>query len=270
MKNYKLYNDKITLSFDEKKHIYKVGDKIIYGVTSIVGIISKPQLINWAVKLTKDKAYSEAKRLGGAEFLKNLQDVLLLAGREHYAESKRAKDLGTRVHEKAEKWWAKGVDRNALTIEMLGIENKEERLSCGAMLNFFNKYKFKPIELEGRCYSKKHEYAGTIDYYGEVDGKMTVLDYKTSKAIYSGYPLQATAYAQAKVEEGFKVDQTIIARFGKDGVLEVKIEKDWEKHLPAFLSAKTLKEYEMDLKADNFDKTEGEVKKVVIKKGNKK
>ncbi len=272
METYKLYNDKITLSFDEKKHIYRIGKKIIYGVTSITNIISKPQLINWAVKLTKEKTYSEAKRLGGVEFLKNLSDVLLTAGREHYVVSKEARELGTRVHKKAEKWHTKGTDRDALITEIMQIKNEEERLACSVMFKFFKEHKFEPIELEGRCYSKEHEYAGTIDYYGGVDDKLSILDFKTSTGIYSSYPLQATAYAKAKTEEGFKVDQTIIARFGKDGVLEVQIEKDWEKHLPAFLAAKSLKEYEMSLKADNFDKVEKELEKVkkVIKKTNNK
>jgi len=266
MQNYKLYKDKITLSFDEKKHIYRVGKKIVYGVTSITSAMAKPFLINWAVKLTKEKAYSEAKRLGGVEFLKNLKDVLMTAGREHYVVSKEARELGTRVHKKAEQWLTKGANKAELIIEMIMIEKQKERLACSAMLRFFNEHKFEPIALEGRCYSKEHEYAGTVDYYGGVDGKLSVLDFKTSTGIYSSYPLQATAYAQAKEEEGFEVEQTMIARFGKDGVLEVQIEKDWKKYLPSFLAAKVLKEYEMSLKAEEFNKVENEpvkVKKVI-------
>lgn len=271
MEKYKLYKGKIELLFDPVKHIYRVNDKIRYGVTSITNVMAKPAIVNWAVKLTKEKTYSEAKRLGGVEFLKNLQDVLLTAGREHYIVSKEARELGTRVHDKAEKWHTKGTDRDALITEIMQIENKEERFACSVMFKFFKEHKFEPLELEGKCYSKEHEYAGTIDYLGSVDGKLSVLDYKTSSGLWSNYPLQATAYAQAKTEEGFKIEQTIIARFGKDGVLEIQTEKDWEKHLPVFLAAKSLKEYEMSLKADNFDKVEKEPEKVkkVIKKTNK-
>ena len=268
LEKYKLYGGKVILNFDPEKHIYTVNDKIIYGTTSITNVLAKPALINWAVKLTKDKVLSEEKRLGNELFIRNLQQILFLAGREHYSVSKKARDLGTRVYKRAEQWFAKGTDKNTLIRKMILLENQKERYACSAMLKFFSEHKFKPLALESRCYSKKHEYAGTVDYYGGVDGKLSVLDYKTSSGIYSSYPLQATAYAHAKEEEGFKVEQTIIARFGKDGVLEIQIEKDWKKHLPAFLAAKVLKEYEMNLRAEEFKPVENEpekAKKVVEK-----
>ena len=201
-----------------------------------------------------------------------IEEYKLYKDKEHYIVSKEAMALGTRVHEKAEKWFVKGTDRNELIRKMILLENREERYACSAMLRFFNEHKFKPLALESRCYSKEHEYAGTVDYYGGVNGKLSVLDYKTSSGIYSNYPLQATAYAHAKEEEGFKVDQTIIARFGKDGVLEVQIEKDWKKHLPAFLAAKALKEYDMNLKTEKFKpvEKEPETPKKVAEKTNKK
>ena len=247
LKKYKLYKGKVILTFDSVKHIYSVNDKIKRGATSIINVLSKPQLIKWAVRITKEKTYSESKKFSSEEFLKNLSDILLIAGQEHEVVSKKARELGTRVHKRAEKWLAKGTDQNALIIEMMKIADKQERFACTAMLKFFNSHKLKPIELEGRCYSREHEYAGTIDYYGSVDGKLTILDYKTSTGIYSGYPLQSTAYAHAKKEEGYKVEQTMIARFGKNGQLEVLIEENWEKHFPAFLAAQTLKEYEMSM-----------------------
>ncbi len=264
----KLYKGKVILKFDEKKHIYTVNDKIVYGVTSITGMISKPVLINWVVKLTKEKVYSEAVRLGGNDFVKNLKEVLLTAGKEHYSVSKEARELGIRNHDKAEKWLAEGTDQNALIREMMQIENTEERLSCSTLLEFFNTYELEPIELEGKIYSKEHEYAGTLDYYGKINKKLTVMDYKTSKAIYSDYVLQLAAYAQAKTEEGFQVDQIMIVRLGKDGVLEVKIEKDWKKYLEPFLGALSIKNFLMDIKSDNFDKRKES--KVEIKKVTKK
>lgn len=247
LEKYRLYKGKVILTFDSIKHIYRVDGEIKRGATNIINVLSKPQLIRWAVRLTKEKVSSELKRLGNEEFLKNLPEIITIASKEHEVVSKEARELGTRVHKKAERWLTKGTDQDALIIEMMQIANKKERLACTAMFKFFKKYKFKPIALEGKCYSKEHGYAGTIDFYGDVDGKLTVLDYKTSTGIYSGYPLQSTAYAWAKHEEGYKVDQTMIARFGKNGVLEVLIEKDWKKHFPAFLAAQTLKEYEVSL-----------------------
>ena len=81
---YKLYGGKVVLNFDPEKHIYTVNDKIIYGATSIVNVLAKPALINWAVKLTKEKTRSELLRLGGESFVLNIENILLLAGREHF------------------------------------------------------------------------------------------------------------------------------------------------------------------------------------------
>ena len=247
---FKLYKNKIELVYDDVKHTYKVNGKIIYGVSSICSVISKPALISWAVKLCKEKTYSEAVRLGSTEFIKGLKEVLLTAGREHRAVSKEARETGTEIHAIPEGVLA-GKDLGDI---LEGIEKTEVKLGALAFLQFQNKYKLEPQFLERKVFSLKYGYAGTLDYYGLLDGKITVLDWKSSKAIYDEYPLQVTAYAQALVEEGFKVEQTAIVRLGKDGVLEVKIEKEWTKHLPAFLGAKAIKEHQMKMKGESFDK----------------
>jgi len=261
---YKLYKNKVTLEYNDKKHTYKVNDKIVYGVTSITGVIGTNALMNWAVKLTKEKTKSEAQRLGWTKFCKQLDEVLLTAGREHYAVSKEARDLGTRVHARAEHWFNKKANQTDMIVDAMKADTKEEILSNSALVKFLMTHEFEPIELEGKCYSKKYGYAGTIDFFGKIDGKLTVLDYKTSKAIYESYYLQASAYAQAKTEEGHKIEQTMIVRLGKDGVLEVKVIKDWKKYLDPFLGASSIKNFLMDLKAKNFDKR-SETKKITKK-----
>jgi len=249
---YNLYDGEIVLEYNDKKHTYKEDSKIVYGVTSIAGIISKPALIPWAVNCMRDRLRAEQEEMGWKAFAENFVKIVEMAKGERSSVSEVAKELGTRVHDMAERWQTKGADHVKLMMEMLETDSKEERLSYTALLQFFSSYKFKPISLETKCFSRKHRYAGTVDYYGEIDGKLTVMDYKTSKAVYEGYPLQATAYASALLEEGYKVDQTMITRVGKDGVLEVVIEKDWKKYLPIFLSAKTLYEYRMSLKSQKY------------------
>ena len=250
---FKLYDGDVILSFDPTKHIYtaKVKEakpKIAYGTTSITGVINKPVLVNWAVKLTKEKTKSEAKRLGWTEFCKQLDEVLMTAGREHFAVSKQAREDGTAIHKVPEDILAgKELDVGA-------IERTEVKLGALAFLHFQSKYKLEPISLERKVFSIKYGYAGTVDYYGLLNGKLTVLDWKSSKAIYEDYPLQVAGYANALVEEGFKVEQTAVVRLGKDGVLEVRIDKDWKKNLPAFLGAREIYEYQMNMKGDNFDK----------------
>jgi len=254
IEKFELYDGKVILEYRDDKHLYTVDKKVVYSVTGITSILSKPALVNWAVKLTKDKLKELQEELGWKEFAETFPEMLLTAGREHYVASKVATSLGTRVHDMAERWLTKNSDHTKLMQEMLKTESEEERLSYTALLQFFNEHAFKPTSLERKCFSIKDQYAGTVDYYGEIDGKLTVMDYKTSKAVYEGYPLQATAYASALVEEGYKVDQTMITRVGKDGILEVKTEKSWKKNLPAFISAKNLYEYRMALKGRKYKK----------------
>jgi len=51
METYKLYNNEVELTFDPVKHMYKVNDKIVFGVTSICGILDKKALMYWAVNM---------------------------------------------------------------------------------------------------------------------------------------------------------------------------------------------------------------------------
>ena len=52
-------------------------------------------------------------------------------------------------------------------------------------------------KVEERIVSKKHHYSGTIDILADVNGKLGVLDIKTSKAIYRDFNLQTSAYVEA-------------------------------------------------------------------------
>ena len=250
MEQYKLYKGKVILNFDPKKHIYRVNDKIVYGVTSITNTISKPSLVNWATKLTVDKIRENKDYLED-----HLEEVLALAKKEHWEVSKRAMALGTRVHAVADRWFKE--DKLGLIEEMLKVENNEERKSLSAFISLIKNHDIKREFGERKIYSKKYNYAGTADFVGTIDGsKRIVADYKTSKAIYPSYFLQTSAYAQALEEEGFKIDGTVVIRLGKDGVLEIKRDDNWKEKLPVFLALKKVYSWQMDLIAQNMDNVE--------------
>ena len=62
--------------------------------------------------------------------------------------------------------------------------------------------KLKPIAVEQVIYNEKHGYAGTLDLLADVDGVLTVVDWKTGKAVYPEAHLQNEAYRQAIREMG--------------------------------------------------------------------
>ena len=53
------------------------------------------------------------------------------------------------------------------------------------------------IDAERKVYCDKHKYAGTVDAVAKINGRVCVIDFKTSKKIYKPYHLQISAYAQA-------------------------------------------------------------------------
>lgn len=58
------------------------------------------------------------------------------------------------------------------------------------------------------------DYAGTIDWFYEKDGKRWILDWKTGGAIYPSYKAQQAAYVKALQDAGQKVEGFKIVRLG--------------------------------------------------------
>ncbi len=75
------------------------------------------------------------------------------------------------------------------------------RPSVDAFLEFNRNNTITPLRIEERVVSKKHHYAGTIDILAEVNGRVGILDIKTSQAIYRDYSMQTAAYIEAYKED---------------------------------------------------------------------
>jgi hypothetical protein len=76
--------------------------------------------------------------------------------------------------------------------------------AVSAFMDFYGRNELTAHKVEERVVSKKHNYAGTIDVLAELNGKLGVLDIKTSVAIYRDYSMQTSAYVEA-----FKEDPTV-------------------------------------------------------------
>lgn len=229
-----LYNNKIELIFDEKNHIYRVGDRIVPGTTTILGVINKPMLMGWAVGQAMG-FIENAIRPGQSYDEIQLKQIIEEAGKAHYKKSKTAADMGNIVHE----WIAKHIAEENPTRPV----NKSCLNAIDQFLKWEKEHNVRFLESEKVLYSIEQNYAGTMDFMAEVDGKVMIGDFKTSKAIYDEYWLQVAAYEQAYREEypNQKIDGALIVRIGKDASLEVQ-ERDWDYELDkeAFNAALTL------------------------------
>lgn len=73
--------------------------------------------------------------------------------------------------------------------------------AVSAFMDFYSQNELVAHKIEERVISKKHHYAGTMDVLAELNGKLGVLDIKTSVAIYRDYSMQTSAYIEALKED---------------------------------------------------------------------
>lgn len=199
MKNYKLYDGKITLSFDDRprKHIYYVNDKVVYGTTSICGVLDKPAIKYWAVNMAIESLQANltaGKALDEVE----IKTLLENARKAHTQRKDRAADIGTIGHQWLEDYVKARLAKKTPPKRPV---NKELKKGIAGFFKWAKENKVKLIASEQKIYSKKWKFAGTFDLEAMVNGKRTIIDFKFSKAIYPEYFLQSSAYLKAKQEE---------------------------------------------------------------------
>lgn len=216
---YHLYNNTVELDFDDVKHSYSINGEKIIGTTSVLNVLNKPAIVPWAVKITV--AHFESCLRPGVSYdeiqIKNMLEDAKMA---HKRRSSNAMDVGTAVHD----WIKNHIAGNKPPMPV----NQLMQNAIGAFLKWEKDHKVKFLESERLLYSKKHNYAGTLDFIAQVDGKIKIGDFKTSTGIYDEYWFQVAAYLQAYLEEfpSQEVVGGIIVRIGKDGALEIGERKD--------------------------------------------
>lgn len=198
---------------------YTINGEIVPGVTSILRIINKPSLIQWAADMASK--YWRDNYTTVAE-----NSALYENGRKAYlTKSEAATDLGSLVH-----WATEVYDRTGEVIEF------EDEVAAGMLARYINwrlETGWKVLFIEQIVASVNNticKYAGTIDRLFEMpNGKLAVIDFKTSKVsafsqkgVYEDYPLQNAAYIIALEEMGFKIDCTGWVNPDKEhGILQV-------------------------------------------------
>lgn len=168
--------------------IYEVNGKRVVGVTTVIGILNKPALMHWAwqlgVKQIDYKKFVDEKAAQGT-----LAHAMILA---HL--------------------WGQKVDTADYSKNQIDAAEN-------AFLSYLEWEKGKKIEpmiVEHPMTSSEWMYGGTPDFFGMIDGIPTLLDYKTSKALYDEHIIQVAAYARLIEEAGHEVKDWKILRIGRD------------------------------------------------------
>ena len=145
------------------KPYYSPDGERVPSVTTILGVVDK-NLTNWANKLG-------------------------LEGKSLSDESANTMGIGTLLHAYIEGMFQdEDVDDSSFTEEQKEIAQK----CFGKFSMWASRHRVVPLFLELSLASDR--YGGTMDALLEIDGVVTIMDWKTSKAIYPEYFAQLAAY----------------------------------------------------------------------------
>lgn len=183
-------------------------DEPYVSVTHALACIAKPALINWAANQERaavmDAAADlyldllKAQPMGRPTYLATLQGRL---GKQkaHQRELAKAGEIGTQVHALIE-WNLRRTLGQAVGPEPRVVDAGQWAFM--AYQDWAQSVNLKPLFIEQVVFSRAHKYAGTMDLLAEVNGAVTLVDFKTGKAIYAEAHLQNVAYQVALREMG--------------------------------------------------------------------
>jgi len=232
---------------------YYVNGTRVPGVTTILGKFKDPgALMYWSWNCansvlgeTLNLLESEPNKFQVAKFLAT--DPLDRAN--YRGVSGRALTAGNIAHDMVEQY-IKGDDATrrhvtSRTVAEIAANTKCSMADCRQAHNAvraFTKWvrttKFELLETEIRLTSEEYMFGGMVDCIGIIDNKFVILDWKTSKALYTDYLLQIAAYKILWDENWAPpIHECHLVRFDKEtGDFEHRTLRDVEAPQRAFLA----------------------------------
>lgn len=189
---------------------YDIDGESFPSVTTILGCLGKPALVTWAANLERTLITEAASQLyqdlHGTPKMKPDAFVRTLTARvgvvkAHQKETDKALEIGSQAHAAIE--WAMRKALGQVTPEPK--VRPEAMWAYMAFDDWAREHQVKPLRVEQVVWSRTHGYAGTLDLLAEVDGRVALVDFKTSKAVYAEAHLQNVAYQVALAEMGHQV-----------------------------------------------------------------
>jgi hypothetical protein len=237
-----------------KDRFYHIDGRQLPSVTTILSCLSKPALVNWAGKLTRERMCDEAAdfyALGAQLSRDGFRSELWKRVEKRVFQNEAAReaaDLGTLAHARCEwviqKRLGRPVGPDPVTSDTTLTPADRER-ALWASLSFEDwmaKNDVQPMQTEIVVHHPDHHYAGTADLVARVNGVISLVDLKTSSGLWPEMYLQVAAYRAAynsEAQSNFQAVTAHLVRLPKkitDPEFEAVEVANLDSHLEGFLS----------------------------------
>lgn len=211
------FADTFTLQFNptnqRKRYVHVETGDVYKAVSTIKSKVLAKDLAYWAARCGSEYMVSNLKP---GQALDEEQIMALAAGsiREHQLRRDTSADNGTFVHD-----WLHAMAHG--DIRKLPEHNKMA-LACTSAFQWLNGHKWELVLAETPLVSPKLKLAGTPDCIGYLDGKLTIIDWKTGKNIYYDALIQLAFYAIMFEEEfDIKIEQIVLVNASLESPFKV-------------------------------------------------
>lgn len=215
-------NDSI-YRFSEGHHLHEicVGGvwKALTGCTTVLSVIAKPALIQWAANQAVE--YIKANALKGNLGYNISEEKLEEARNAHRVKKEKAGEQGTDVHSEVESLLKRIIEANG---GIVGPDEVSDKPQITHFLNWARDNKVKFLESEKHIYSRHLFVGGIVDIVCEIDGQTWLVDIKTGSGIYPEHFWQMAGYQFMLQEMELHPNITgyIVLNLKKDGSFEEK------------------------------------------------
>lgn len=220
-------------SIRRQKATYKTtGGELVPGVTTILGLRAKPALVEWAFRIGKENPNLNTVR----EYVDDLADIGTCA---HYILDCYLRNLLPDFGD---------FSPNVVEAAQIPVSKYHE---------WARGKKIELIYADLEMVSDTHRFGGKLDVFASVDGKRTVIDFKTGKNIYLEAVIQVAAYAELLKERGEQVDELRVLQIGRTGSegFSERVITDWDNHWSAFKALRYL--YDVEKYIERSEKMKG-------------
>jgi hypothetical protein len=172
-------------------------------ITGILKVIPNPALSNWKAKNEKNACWKAAWKVSQNSHVETEEQFFQHCESEFKKENieqegQNAATIGFMIHETIEQEIQIMMSRQLELLIQTPSLLSEIDIALDHFREFVKTFKLDFICAERVVYSERQpRFAGTIDAIANINGIATLIDWKTSKAIYPEYWIQLAAYHKA-------------------------------------------------------------------------